>query len=108
MKNAELVEKGFCSDCASHSTAETPANISSINGMGRKFYGSADPCPKCGSVIRTLWWTFILLPVIPRGSYRYRTITEDSVKTRFWARRTDMHWDQVLKTWAIGFAIAIV
>ena len=80
-----------------------------MNGIGRKFYGSADPCAKCGSVIRTLWWTFIDMPVIPLGSYRYKTIADDSVRmSRFWARKTGMRWDQVLKTWAVGLAVLIV
>jgi len=109
MQNAELVEKGFCSTCASQSIEKTPGNISSVNGIGRKFYGSTDPCTQCGSVIRTLWWTFIDLPVIPLGSYRYKTISDDSIRmSRFWARKTGMRWDQVLKTWAIGLVVLIV
>jgi hypothetical protein len=109
MENTELVEKGFCSTCASQSTEQTPGNISSVNGIGRKFYGSADPCAKCGSVIRTLWWTFIDMPVIPLGTYRYKTISDVNYRlSRFWARRTGMRWDQVLKTWAVGLAVLIV
>ena len=107
MENAELVEKGFCLNCQSTSIEKTPGNISTTNGIGRKFYGSADPCSKCGSVVRTLWWTFIEMPVVPLGSYRYKPISEVGINTtRFWARKTGMRWDQILKTWAVGIIVA--
>jgi len=108
MAEEDFVAVGFCSNCRGESTDETPGNVSTTNGIGRKFYGSADPCAVCGSVVRTLWWTFIDVPIVPRGSYRYKTISDDEIRmSRFWARRTRTHWDQIIKTWVVGFAIAV-
>ena len=109
MENAESVESGFCSGCRSRSTEKTPGNISTTNGIGRKFYGNADRCSSCGSVVRTLWFTFIEMPVIPLGSYRYRAVRINGRKMpKFWARKTNTRWDQILMTWAVGIIVAAV
>ena len=101
------VLKGFCEKCIAESNDKTPGDVSTVNGFGRKFYGSAKPCSVCGSVIRTLWWTAVDLPVIPLGSYRYKTIVDDDIgMSRFWARRTSLQWNQVIKTWIVGFLAA--
>ena len=102
----EFVAEGFCEDCLAESTDETPGDVSTVNGCGRQFYGNARPCPKCGSVIKTLWWCMFELPLVPRGSYRYITVSSEGFSSRFWSRRTAMEWGQVLKTWLVGFAIA--
>ncbi len=104
----DLVAKGFCEHCMAESTEDTPGDVSTVNGVGRKFYGGAKPCPNCGSVIRTLWWTLVDVPIIPRGSYRYKTITDNEIgMSRFWTRRTKTQWDQILKTWTVGL-LAVV
>ncbi len=87
------------------STDKTPGDVSTLNGIGRKFYGSADPCPDCASVTRTLWFTFIELPVFPLGSYRYKTAQESAMKARFWCRQVPRHWPQIFKTWAVGILL---
>lgn len=92
----------FCEKCTSISTPDTPGDISTINGVGRMFYGGADPCEACGSVTRTLWLTFGQIPLVPLGSYRYKTSEESVNRSRFWCRKTSMHWPQVFKTWIIG------
>lgn len=97
------IAEGFCEECIAESTDQTPGDISTTNGVGRKFYGGAKPCSTCGSVIRTLWWTCVDVPVMPRGSYRYKTIEDDDIQmSRFWTRRTETQWSQILKTWLIG------
>src|ERR1700733_1786299 len=99
----------FCDHCVAESTDKTPGDVSTLNGIGRKFYGSAAPCPECASVIRTLWWTLVELPVVPLGSYRYKTSEESGTRARFWCRKLPArHWPQIFKTWALGLAAAIV
>jgi hypothetical protein len=94
----------FCATCVAESTEETPGNVSTVNGIGRTFYGKAEPCATCGSVVRTLWWTLISVPVIPRGSYRYLAHPKLG-SARFWARRTHIHWGQIWKTWLVGIVL---
>ena len=105
----EHVATGFCESCLAESSDETPGDVSATNGFGRKFYGAAAPCTKCGSIVRTLWWTAIDIPLIPRGSYRYKTVSDNEIgMSRFWARRTRTRWGQIFKTWVLGFIIAAV
>jgi len=93
----------FCERCVAESTDETPGDISTMNGIGRKFYGSAEPCPECASVVRTLWWTFIDFPIIPLGSYRYKTSEEAVTRSRFWCRKLPaVNSSQVFKTWGLA------
>jgi len=99
----------FCEQCRAASTDKTPGDVSTANGIGRKFYGAANPCVACGSVIRSLWFTFIDLPLIPLGSYRYKTASEDGVMSvRFWCRKTKWNWPQIMKTWVLGWVIGAV
>ena len=96
----------FCEKCLAVSTDKTPGDVSTMNGIGRKFYGAAEPCSTCGSVIRTLWFTLIDVPLIPLGSYRYKTATEEAdMSVRFWCRKTGWHWSQILLTWVLGLVI---
>jgi len=93
----------FCESCVAETTDETPGDVSTLNGIGRQFYGSAAPCPECASVIRTLWWTLVSLPVVPLASYRYKTSEEHGTRARFWCRKLPArHWNQIFKTWVIG------
>lgn len=94
----------FCEACQSASRDDTPGNISTFNGIGRTFYGGADRCEHCGSVVRTLWFVFAGIPLIPMGSYRYKA--EDD--RRFRSRRTATHWPQIFWTWLLGWAIGAV
>jgi hypothetical protein len=98
----------FCDHCVAETTDQTPGDVSTLNGIGRKFYGSAAACPECASVIRTLWWTLVEVPVVPLASYRYKTSDEGVSRARFWCRKLPArHWEQVWKTWAIGLAAAV-
>lgn len=96
----------FCDRCAAATSEKTPGDVSTINGIGRKFYGSAEPCVECASVIRTLWWTLVDIPILPLGSYRYKTASEGTMQARFWCRKLPgFYWAQVLKTWIIGLVV---
>jgi hypothetical protein len=98
----------FCAQCVAETTDQTPGDVSTLNGIGRQFYGSAEPCPECASVVRTLWWTLVSLPVVPLASYRYKTAEELGTRARFWCRKLPArHWNQIFKTWVIGVAAVI-
>ena len=107
---------GFCDACVSSSSAESPGDVNTNNGIGRKFYGNAERCAACDSTVRTLWWVLADVPLVPRGSYRYKAIEAEqhsgffvqSTSRGFVARRTRTHWNQVMATWVVGFAGAAV
>lgn len=102
-----VVASGFCERCKEQSTEHTPGAISTTNGVGRKFYGSADPCPECGGIVRTLWFVFIDFPLLPLGTYRYKPVGEEGFNSvRFVARKMPMRWEQVFATWFVGGLIA--
>jgi hypothetical protein len=105
---AATYQEIFCAHCIAESSDKTPGDVSTMNGTGRKFYGRAAACAECGSVVRTLWWAFFHFPVIPLGSYRFKTASEDhAFKSRFWCRKlSGRNWPQILQTW--GLAVAAV
>ncbi|MBE7465783.1 MAG: serine/threonine protein kinase [Planctomycetes bacterium] len=103
----QSVQSGFCERCIEQSQEQSPGSISTTNGVGRKFYGAADTCPDCGAVVRTLWFALIDFPLIPLGSYRYKPIGEEGMRSvQFLARRTALRWEQVFATWFIGLLVA--
>ncbi len=98
----------FCDHCVAETSDKTPGNVSTINGIGRKFYGGAEPCPACTSVIRTLWWCFIEIPIVPLGSYRYKTSKEGVMRALYWSRKLPTrYWKQIWPTWLIGMLAAL-
>jgi hypothetical protein len=61
----------FCRACTASSTAwRAPDAATRLSGMGSRFYGHRDVCPDCGSSVRTLYSTFLLIPVAFRGRFR--------------------------------------
>lgn len=104
----------FCDQCISESSPQSPGQVNVHDGIGRKFYGRDAACSTCGSVVRTLWWVLIDIPVVPLGSYRYKTAGDEEhagffvqrTSQSFLARRTGTNWGQVAKTWAVGWAVA--
>lgn len=101
----------FCEACLDGSEPGTPGSLSTNQGIGRMFHGRTATCAECGSAIRTAWSVFLLLPVIPRGSYRVIEFDEEAAdgesRTEFLARRVPLHWPQVLRTWAVGAAAVL-
>jgi len=104
MSTPVSVPKDFCAACVAASTNKTAGSISTLNGIGRQFYGKEEPCGQCGSSVRTLWWTLVHLPLIPLGSYRFLQTEGNFMKSRFLSRKLDaMRWGQVFRTWIIGW-----
>lgn len=51
----------------------------SFNGIGTTFYGKKN-LKEDGSYITTKWFIFLLLPIIPLGTYRIKKKTEDKAR----------------------------
>lgn len=102
----------FCEACVHDSSDQSPGDVRTNNGVGRMFYGRADKCDTCGSVVRTLWRVVADIPLVPVASYRYKDVGPEehsgffvqSTSRGFFARRTRTHWNQVLTTWLVGLA----
>ncbi|MEU4390076.1 tetratricopeptide repeat protein [Kribbella sp. NPDC023855] len=61
----------FCRACTASSTAwRAPDAMNRLSGVGSRFYGHRDVCADCGSSVRTLYSTFLLIPVARRGRFR--------------------------------------
>jgi hypothetical protein len=99
-------EAGFCAGCLSESTAEPAGDVSDTGAVGRKLYGAAEPCLRCGAVVATLWWVLVEIPLIPRGSYRYKIVRDDPHPPRLLSRRTHTRWAQLLTQWVLGLCLA--
>lgn len=99
----------FCPRCTAASSLPGAPNVSTNQGIGRTFFGSAAPCADCGSAIRTLWWVFLLLPVLPAGSYRVISFEEEAADgasvTAFASRRVPFHWPHLFKGCGISLAV---
>ncbi len=60
---------GFCYDCWSQTTDESPGNTRTVNLIGTAITGEVDPCGVCRSTVKTkAFW--IVFPLIPLGRYR--------------------------------------
>ena len=72
----------FCKKCLFETTGQSSGNLSTINGIGTAFVGSSDACPSCRSVVRRVWFTFLLLPVVPLRKYRVMQISPQQFLSR--------------------------
>ena len=85
-------EQGFCARCAMETSDESPGNINSVNGIGtalmgtRWFVRGLDPCPVCGSVIQSKWFT-LGFGVTRLGTYRILYTRKGLTSSRFYGRR---------------------
>lgn len=104
----QILQTGFCTKCTADSTSETPGSISTMNGIGRKFYGGAEKCPTCGSVVRVLWFVFVEVPLIPLGTYRYQESEKGVMRSRFLGRKTHTRWPQVFLHWSVGLMLGFI
>jgi len=84
--------QGFCEDCISETTDESPGNANTINGIGtmlmgtRFFQKGLNPCSKCHSVIQTKWFT-IGFGVNPLGTYRILYTKKGIITDKYHGRR---------------------
>jgi Tetratricopeptide repeat len=60
----------FCRSCTASSTAWRAPDPTRRNGLGTHFYGHRDVCPHCSSSVRTLYVTFLSVPISRVGRYR--------------------------------------
>ena len=76
----------------------------SFMGTGITLYGEMDADPKDGSYISTQWFTVLLFPIIPLGSFRVLkggTATSGVPglyvyqNTQYHMRRVSFHWKQI-------------
>ncbi len=74
---------------------------------GFKFYGGSTPCGACGSQVKSLWWVFLEIPIVPMGCYRHLA-PDSGDHVLFWARRTAMDWPQVFRAWIWGLLFLTV
>jgi hypothetical protein len=72
----------FCKKCLFETTGQSSGNLNTINGIGTAFIGSSDPCPSCRSVIRRVWFTLFLLPLVPLRKYRVMQISPQQFLSR--------------------------
>jgi hypothetical protein len=82
-----IIQAGFCNRCIEESSPKSPGGVTTINGIGRMFYGSSRRCNTCDSIVRTLWVVVFFVPIIPLGKYRYQRIRGTVFGGRFLARR---------------------
>jgi hypothetical protein len=62
--------RSFCKKCLFETVTQSSGNLSRINGIGTAFGGSSEPCPMCRSVIKRVWFTALLIPIVPLARYR--------------------------------------
>ena len=60
----------FCRSCTASSVAWRAPDPNRMKGLGTQFYGHRDVCPSCSSSVRTLYVTFLLVPISRVGRYR--------------------------------------
>ena len=83
---------GFCTQCLSETTDETPGNMTTFNGIGTALMGTRwrtrglQECPACGSEVQTKWFTFGF-GVKPLGTYRVIYTKRGLTTSRLFARR---------------------
>jgi hypothetical protein len=68
----------LCNLCSFESIDKVAPVTYRINGIGTTWLGSNSICPRCGSSIRTHWFTVFWIPVVPLGKYRLLQLTEQT------------------------------
>lgn len=62
----------LCNDCLKDVTSKNIKTIYSNQLFGCNLIGNAKKCKACGSSIQTVWFRFLIFPLIPLGSYRVK------------------------------------
>lgn len=73
---------GFCETCLGETHEIGVGHRFILNGSGPILYGSGSPCPRCGSVIKRLFWCFCLIPIVPLARFRVKRYADSSYVTR--------------------------
>ncbi len=60
----------FCGRCTTSSVAWPAPETAGPTGIGTRFYGHRNVCENCGSSVRTLYSTFLWIPVARVGRFR--------------------------------------
>ncbi|MFI0479645.1 tetratricopeptide repeat protein [Actinomadura sp. 9N215] len=80
----------FCEQCTDETIAWPAPGTATLNGVGTILYGEADPCPRCGSVVKRLYFCVLWIPIWPMAA-RFRVITlkrsRTGESTRYIGRR---------------------
>jgi hypothetical protein len=61
---------GFCTTCLERTSPRSSGGTFTFNGIGLMLYGRKDPCATCASVVKTLWFCVLFIPLVPFGKYR--------------------------------------
>jgi hypothetical protein len=61
--------RGFCYPCWMQTTDESLGHPVTLYFVGVRLRGNEDPCPLCGSVVKTTWF-YVVLPLVPIDRYR--------------------------------------
>lgn len=65
----------FCGQCTDETLAVSAPDSGTVNGFGTVFYGAAESCEQCGSVVQRIFFCVLWVPLWPMG--RYRIITTE-------------------------------
>ncbi|WBB61079.1 tetratricopeptide repeat protein [Streptomyces sp. WMMC500] len=83
----------FCGACTDETVALAAPDTETVNGFGTRFYGAADPCPRCGSVVKRLFMCLLFIPVWSMGRYRVITLGGSRYVGRRIPRNADNPYD---------------
>ncbi|MGP4016707.1 tetratricopeptide repeat protein [Saccharopolyspora sp. 5N708] len=85
----------FCGSCTDETIAWAAPDTTTFNGFGTRFYGAADPCPRCGSVVKGLYLCLLWIPVWPMGRFRIITLSRSLTgsRARYVGRRFPVRTD---------------
>ncbi len=73
----------FCQECIQSTADQSSGGTFTLNFIGTTFFLEKDRCLVCGSVVRWLVFSVLLVPLIPLGKYRVKYVSRD----RFWSRK---------------------
>jgi hypothetical protein len=86
----------------------------SINGIGTSLYGKSK-VESDGSYIATKWFIFLLLPIVPLGSYRVQRgettfsatalIGLPGANTKYKMLPVPLNWNQIIQTYLAVYGI---
>jgi tetratricopeptide (TPR) repeat protein len=77
----------FCGQCTVETTPWPAPDTETVFGIGTLFYGAADPCSRCGSVVKRLYFCVLAIPVWPMGRFRIITLSSSLTGSRYVGRR---------------------